>query len=114
MIRVGPVILDQKLRKVREAATKRPIPLTGAEYLVFEALIERAGAVVDRTSLCRRALRREWWGVEDRSVDQIVGSLRQKLPRDVDGDHLIRSMRSQGYIILLEVVAGKELICQES
>jgi len=59
-------------------------------------LARAAGAPVSRDTLSDTALRRPWCP-EDRSVDQLLFSLRQKLPPDEDGGMLIQSIRGYGY-----------------
>lgn len=53
---------------------------------------------VSRDTLSEAALRRPW-RPEDRSVDQLVSSLRHKLPLDETGAPLIHSVRGAGYLL---------------
>jgi DNA-binding response OmpR family regulator len=70
--------------------------LTSAEYATLETLAKADGHAVSRDRLSEAALRRPW-RAEDRSVDQLVFNLRQKLPSDGDRGSLIQSVRGSGY-----------------
>jgi len=71
--------------------------LTGAEYLVLEALIHSAGQVVDKDSIARHALGRRIMPY-DRSVDAHIGNLRKKLGPMGDGRQRIKTVRGRGYL----------------
>ncbi len=73
------------------------IPLTGAEYLVLEALIQSAGEVVDKNSIAKHALGRRIMPY-DRSVDAHIGNLRKKLGPLDDGRQRIKTVRGRGYL----------------
>ena len=92
---VGPIRITPDLRSVHTADGRR-VNLTSAEYIVLETLVRADGAPVSRDRLSEAALRRRW-RAEDRSVDQLVFNLRQKLPADEDGSRLIQSIRGAGY-----------------
>ncbi len=98
-VAIGETRLDLARRVVtgREGAR---ISLTGAEYAALEALARVQGKVVTRDELSKAALRRAWQP-EDRSVDQLVLSLRQKLGPDNNGQSPIESIRGSGYLLRL-------------
>ena len=73
------------------------VPLTGAEFLVLEALTRSAGKVVDKDSIARHALGRRIMPY-DRSVDVHVGNLRKKLGPLSDGRQRIKTVRGRGYL----------------
>lgn len=73
------------------------VALTGAEYLVLEALIQSAGQVVDKDSIARHALGRRIMPY-DRSVDGHVSNLRKKLGPLADGRQRIKTVRGRGYL----------------
>ena len=77
-------------------ADGKRILMTGAEFATLRLLVEADGAVVTHDALSRGALHRRW-EAEDRSVQQLVHQLRQKLPRDEDGHWMIQSVRGVGY-----------------
>ena len=92
---VGPIRIHLQHRSVHTADGRRVI-ITSAEYTALETLARANGAPVSRHRLSEAALRRPWQA-EDRSVDQLVFNLRQKLPADADGSRLIQSIRGAGY-----------------
>jgi two-component system response regulator CpxR len=73
------------------------VPLTGAEYMVLEALTEAAGKVVDKDSIARHALGRRVTPY-DRSVDVHIANLRKKLGLLPDGRQRIKTVRGRGYL----------------
>jgi two-component system response regulator CpxR len=74
-----------------------PIRLTGAEYLVLEALVQSAGQVVAKDTIARHALGRRIMPY-DRSVDAHVSNLRKKLGPLDDGRQRIKTVRGKGYL----------------
>ena len=97
VLQVGPIRINVVTRAVTSADGKR-IPLTSAEFTLIEVLAAANGQAVSRDTLSENALRRPW-RPEDRSVDQLVFSLRQKLPPDEGGGTLIHSIRGAGYLL---------------
>ncbi len=95
VLKVGPIRIDVLKRTVR-ADDGRCVALTAAEFNALAALATAAGATVSRDQLSEAALHRPW-RAEDRSVDQLVFNLRQKLPLDEGGGMLIQSIRGSGY-----------------
>jgi DNA-binding response OmpR family regulator len=77
------------------------IALTGAEFIALESMIAANGEAVSRDRLCKAALRREW-NPEDRSVDQLIFSLRRKLG-DTETDRMVHSIRGQGYMLSVDL-----------
>jgi two-component system response regulator CpxR len=75
------------------------IGLTAAEFRLLEVLVDRAGEVVTRETLCRRALGRRPHPLE-RALDTHVSNLRRKLGGS--GDSPIRGVRGRGYQLLGE------------
>ena len=94
---VGPIRIRRQHRSVHTLDGRR-VNLTSAEYTALETLVCADGAPVSRDRLSEAALRRRWHA-EDRSVDQLVFNLRQKLPMAEDGSVLIQSIRGAGYWI---------------
>jgi DNA-binding response OmpR family regulator len=78
------------------------IRLTGAEYMVLEALIQSAGQVVDKDTIARHALGRRIMPY-DRSVDAHVSNLRKKLGPLEDGRQRIKTVRGRGYLYVSPV-----------
>ena len=95
VMEVGSIRIDVG-RRMAHTLDGRRLALTSAEFTALEVLARAAGALVSRDTLSEAALRRPW-RAEDRSVDQLVFNLRQKLPPDEDGGALIQSIRGAGY-----------------
>lgn len=74
------------------------VPLTAAEYLVLEALVELAGQVVHKDAIARHALGRRQVLPYDRSVDVHIANLRKKLGPLADGRQRIKTVRGRGYL----------------
>ncbi len=92
---VGPIRIHVRHRSVHTTDGRR-VSLTSTEYTALETLVRANGAPVSRDRLSEAALRRPW-RAEDRSVDQLVFNLRQKLPVDDAESVLIQSIRGAGY-----------------
>jgi len=92
---IGPICINTWHRSVHTLDGRR-VSLTSAEYTTLETLAYADGQAVSRDRLSEAALRRPW-RVEDRSVDQLVFNLRQKLPSNTDRGSLIHSIRGSGY-----------------
>ena len=98
--RVGPFKVDLQRRSVVDGSD-RPVALTAAEFAALQALLEAAGEPVSRellsTAALRRPLRRD-----ERSIDQLIFSLRRKLVDDDPAQRLIHSVRGAGYVLVCE------------
>ncbi len=73
------------------------LPLTAAEYLVLEVLVELAGQVVHKDAVARHALGRRVMP-QDRSIDVHISNLRKKLGPLADGRQRIKTIRGRGYL----------------
>jgi DNA-binding response OmpR family regulator len=95
-IQLGSMKVDLTGRTVR-SASGGTVKLTSAEFTVLETLLAAGGEAVSRDALSQAALHHPW-RAEDRGVDQLIFSLRQKLSGE--GDHpLIHSIRGAGYML---------------
>jgi DNA-binding response OmpR family regulator len=94
---VSGVRVDLEGRRVERDGV--PVELTGLEFDVLVALMQRAGRVVARNSLLDLAGRGSV-SVGDRTVDVHVSHLRKKLSDDPP--RLIRTVRGVGYIFARE------------
>jgi DNA-binding response OmpR family regulator len=92
---VSGVSLDLESRRVERAGAA--VELTGLEFDVLVALIQRAGRVVPRSALLELAGRNDVT-VSDRTVDVHVSHLRKKLGDDPP--RLIRTVRGVGYMFV--------------
>jgi two-component system, OmpR family, response regulator len=90
---VSGVSVDLESRRVERAGAA--VELTGLEFDVLVALIQRAGRVVPRSALLELAGRNDV-NVSDRTVDVHVSHLRKKLGDDPP--RLIRTVRGVGYM----------------
>jgi two-component system OmpR family response regulator len=80
------------------------VPLTGGEYDLLAALVERANQVLTRDMLLD-LLRGRQAGPFDRAIDVAISRLRRKLDRDGAEQHgqLIKTVRGGGYVFACEV-----------
>jgi len=98
--RIGPYRVDTRARSVT-MKDGQIVPLTGAEFMVLQMLLEADGQPVSRTTLCDQALRRPW-RAEDRSIDQLVFHLRRKLSEADSNGRLIQAVRGAGYFLVAD------------
>jgi two-component system response regulator CpxR len=82
----------------RAFADEQELSLTGAEFMLLQALAQRAGELVDKAVLTRLALGRELERF-DRSVDVHVSRLRHKLAEASPLSPRIDSVRGAGYVL---------------
>lgn len=78
------------------------VALSGAEYRLLLTFVEHAGAVLSRDQLLDLTRGREATPF-DRSIDVQVSRLRQKLRDDAREPAIIRTLRSEGYVLASEV-----------
>jgi two-component system torCAD operon response regulator TorR len=100
IVTFGRFKVDLAKRLVQSVDGER-IALTGAEFIALELMVAANGEAVSRDRLCRAALHRPW-NPEDRSVDQLIFSLRRKLG-DSDEDRVVHSIRGQGYMLSVDL-----------
>lgn len=86
-------LLDAERRLLRPNGTQ--VSLTAAEFDLLAALARRPGQVIGREDLTLEVLQRRW-NPADRSLDNLVLRLRQKLGEG--GEHTISTVRNQGYV----------------
>lgn len=96
-VEIGDLRVDLAAGRVL-GADGRPIDLTAAEFALLGKLLGANGQPVTRDELSRDVLHRPW-RVEDRSIDQLVFQLRQKLAPDGDGQRLVQAVRGAGYLM---------------
>ncbi len=98
MHHVGPFKVDLQRRSVFDASGQTVV-LTAAEFAALRTLLESAGEPVSRELLSQAALRRPW-RPQERSIDQLIFSLRRKLADDARAQRLIQSVRGAGYVLV--------------
>ncbi len=82
------------------------VPLTGGEYELLVALVERANQVLTRDMLLD-LLRGRQAGPFDRAIDVAVSRLRRKLDRPgMEGAQLIKTVRGGGYVFACKAEEG--------
>jgi DNA-binding response OmpR family regulator len=77
----------------------RAVALTGAEFDILRALVERAGRVVSRERLMELARGSEH-GAFDRAIDVHISNIRKKLGDRASAPRWIRTVRGVGYQVL--------------
>ncbi len=78
------------------------IDLTGAEYNLLAAFIERPNRVLSRDAIADLT-RKDDWDAFDRSIDTLVSRLRRKLTAHADASQLIQTVRGEGYVLAADV-----------
>jgi two-component system OmpR family response regulator/two-component system response regulator CpxR len=94
---VGALSLVPERREARWL--DKQLTLTGIEYNLLEVLARHAGRVVSKRQLSEQALGRDLERF-DRSIDVHISSIRQKLPRQPDGQSRILTVRGMGYQLI--------------
>lgn len=80
----------------------RAAQLTGGEYELLKAFLERPNRPLSR-DLIMQATRGRTWKPFDRSIDVLVGRLRRKIEADPDQPSLIKTVRGIGYVLAAPV-----------
>ncbi len=93
--------LDFNARKLT-ASDGTEVSLTTAEFRLLGALVVEAQQPVHRDRLLELVAEREWTPY-DRSVDVLVGKLRQKIETDPKSPSLIKTERGIGYLFSADV-----------
>ncbi len=93
-IKVGEWVVDP--RRYEAASGKKRVPLSHYEVQVLRMLVERRDEVVSRNEILN-----EVWGIDafptDRTVDNYIVKLRQKLERDPKRPRHILTVHGAGY-----------------
>ncbi len=99
--RFGPWILDITRRRLaHEDGTE--VPLTGGEFLLLEALVQRPGIPLSRDQLLDLTRGREA-GPFDRAVDNAISRLRRKIEADPKAPEFIKTVHAAGYVLAAKV-----------
>ena len=78
------------------------IDLTGAEYKLLAAFVDRPNRVLSRDAIADLT-RKDDWDAFDRSIDTLVSRLRRKLALHADASQLIQTVRGEGYVLATDV-----------
>ncbi|WP_237414195.1 response regulator [Gilliamella sp. Pra-s54] len=77
------------------------VEVTGTEFQVLLKLLENAGKIISRDTLSETVLGKEFIPLA-RSIDVHVSNLRKKLPPRSDGLPWIKTLRSKGYLFVID------------
>ncbi len=99
--RFAGLVFTPALRRLTNAGGE-VIPLTGAEWKLMAALIDKANKVLSRDAIADLT-RNDDWEAFDRSTDTLVSRLRRKLAAHVDAANLIKTVRGEGYVLAADV-----------
>lgn len=99
--RFSAFTLDPARRSLM-ATSGAPVDLTGAEFNLLAAFVERGARVMSRDAIAD-LIRKDDWDGFDRSIDTLVSRLRKKLGAHVDAAQLIQTVRGEGYVLAAEV-----------
>lgn len=97
-VRVAACALDLASHQLF-AADGREIPLTGMEFDLLKAFVERPNQVLNRDQLLTLTRDREWEPF-DRSIDIRIARLRRKIEPDPEHPQAIRTVRGAGYMFV--------------
>lgn len=90
------------VRRELKTSTGAHVDLTGAEYNLIAAFVERPNRVLTRDAIAD-VTRKDDWDAFDRSIDTLVSRLRRKLARHTDAAALIQTVRGEGYVLASDV-----------
>src|SRR3954452_8288432 len=93
-VRVGPVVLDQRMRQV--TVDGHPLRLTFSEVELLSCLLERPGRLFTRQELLR-ALWADSAYRDPRAIDVHIRHLREKREERPEQPGLILTVRGAGY-----------------
>ncbi|WP_296595572.1 response regulator transcription factor [Phenylobacterium sp.] len=99
-VRFSDWTLDFEHRHLIDPAG-RTVVLSGAEFRLLRVLVDHANRVLSREQLLALGAVRQG---EDRAIDLQVSRLRQKLADDPRAPSLVKTVRSEGYVLASPVV----------
>jgi two-component system OmpR family response regulator len=97
--------LDDSTRQLQNSAGL-VVMLSGGEYRLLKALLERPNRALSRDQLLTLTQGRETDPL-DRSIDLHISRLRQKLGDDARAPRLIKTLRNEGYLLAAAVKRGE-------
>lgn len=97
-VRVGVCTLDLASHQLYSADGSE-IPLTGMEFDLLKAFLDRPNQVLTRDQLLTLTRNREWEPF-DRSIDIRIARVRRKIEADPERPQAIRTMRGAGYMFV--------------
>lgn len=99
--RFGPWILDPTQRRLLRD-DGHEVPLTGGEFALLEALVQRPNVTLSRDQLLDLTKGREA-GPFDRAIDNAVSRLRRKIEADPKVPEYIKTVHAAGYVLAARV-----------
>ncbi|OTP82551.1 response regulator [Gilliamella apicola] len=96
---VDKLLLNRKQQSVYY--DNKYIELTGTEFQVLLKFLENGGKIISRDTLSETVLGKEFIPLA-RSIDVHVSNLRKKLPPRSDGLPWIKTLRSKGYLFVID------------
>jgi two-component system OmpR family response regulator/two-component system response regulator RstA len=104
VLRFGSLSIDKASRRVTLA--DNVITLTSHEFDLLCLLADNASQLVDRTTLYRKLIGREYDGL-DRSADVRVSRLRKKLSDDPQNPYRIKTIWGKGFFFVSDAWGEK-------
>jgi len=104
-LRFGDWTLDTVARHLLDA-TGTMVSLSGAEYRLLRVFLAHPQRVLSRDQLLSLTQGREL-NVFDRSIDLLVSRLRQRLGDEAHEPRYLKTVRSEGYFLAVDVAAEK-------
>ncbi len=98
-LRVGQLVVHPAKRTAEWRG--EALDLTGTEFTLLEVLARNAGQLVSKQDISKQAFGKPLTPF-DRRIDVHISSVRQKLGLRDDGQPWIRSVRGQGYQLLVD------------
>jgi two-component system phosphate regulon response regulator OmpR len=95
---VGACSLDLRSHQLFDAEGGE-IPITGMEFDLLKAFVERPNQVLSRDQLLTLTRNREWEPF-DRSIDIRIARVRRKIEADPEHPQAIRTVRGAGYMFV--------------
>ncbi len=99
--RFDAFVLTPSRRELRTDAGDH-VDLTGAEYNLIAAFVERPNRVLTRDAIAD-VTRKDDWDAFDRSIDTLVSRLRRKLAIHTNASQVIQTVRGEGYVLASDV-----------
>jgi two-component system phosphate regulon response regulator OmpR len=97
-VRIGICSLDVAARRLF-GIDGAEVPLTGMEFDLLKAFLERPNQVLTRDQLLTLTRNREWEPF-DRSIDIRIARVRRKIEADPERPQAIRTVRGAGYMFV--------------
>lgn len=97
VIRIGSLTVNRHTRTTH--IEDRPVQLSPTEFDLLWFLASRAGEIITRDELYQAILKTEYDGIK-RSLDLRISRIRKKLGDDRTSTHFIKSIRSEGYLLV--------------